>query len=93
MKKIVILGCENSHANTFLGYLRDMEEYRDVEVVGVYSIDREAAEKLHDTFGVKVMDTAEEAVGQVDGVVITAPDKEHGGVTRTITVHYVYYRK
>ena len=28
-----------------------------------------------------------------DGVVITAPDKEHGGVERTIVVHYVYYRK
>ena len=28
-----------------------------------------------------------------DGVVITAPDKEHGGAERTITVHYVYYRK
>ena len=28
-----------------------------------------------------------------DGVVITAPDKEHGGEVRTITVHYVYYRK
>ena len=28
-----------------------------------------------------------------DGVVITAPDKEHGSVVRTITVHYVYYRK
>ena len=28
-----------------------------------------------------------------DGVVITAPDKEHGGAERTITVHDVYYRK
>ena len=28
-----------------------------------------------------------------DGVVITAPDNEHGGVERTIIVHYVYYRK
>lgn len=28
-----------------------------------------------------------------DGVVITAPDKEHGGAERTIVVHYVYYRK
>lgn len=27
-----------------------------------------------------------------DGVVVTAPDKEHGGVTRTIIVYYVYYR-
>ena len=27
-----------------------------------------------------------------DGVVITAPDLEHGGEIRTIVVHYVYYR-
>jgi hypothetical protein len=27
-----------------------------------------------------------------DGVVITAPDIEHGGMERTIIVHYVYYR-
>ena len=28
-----------------------------------------------------------------DGVVLTGPDYEHGGVVRTIIVHYVYYRK
>ena len=27
-----------------------------------------------------------------DGVVITAPDLEHGGIERTIIVFYVYYR-
>ena len=27
-----------------------------------------------------------------DGVVITAPDLEHGGKIRTVVVHYVYYR-
>ena len=27
-----------------------------------------------------------------DGVVITAPDLEHGGKVRTVIVHYVYYR-
>jgi hypothetical protein len=27
-----------------------------------------------------------------DGVVITAPDIEHGGAERTIIVYYVYYR-
>ena len=27
-----------------------------------------------------------------DGVVITAPDLEHGGKERTVIVHYVYYR-
>lgn len=28
-----------------------------------------------------------------DGVVITGPDLEHGGVERTIIAFYVYYRK
>lgn len=27
-----------------------------------------------------------------DGVVITAPDLEHGGIERTIIVYFVYYR-
>ena len=27
-----------------------------------------------------------------DGVVLTGPDYEHGGIVRTIIVHYVYYR-
>lgn len=27
-----------------------------------------------------------------DGVVVTAPDIEHGGIERTIIVYYVYYR-
>ncbi len=28
-----------------------------------------------------------------DGVILTAPDREHGGVVRSITAHYVYHRK
>lgn len=28
-----------------------------------------------------------------DGAVITAPDKEHGNVLRTVIAYYVYYRK
>ena len=35
MKKIVILGCENSHANQFLNFIRDRQEFSDIEVVGV----------------------------------------------------------
>ena len=27
-----------------------------------------------------------------DGVVIIAPDLEHGGEVRTVVAHYVYYR-
>ena len=72
MKKIVILGCENSHANSFLNFIRDESKYSDVEVVGVYSDDLEAAEKLRETYGVKVMSSYEDAVGGVDGVIITA---------------------
>ena len=72
MKKIVILGCENSHANSFLNFIRDEEKYKDVEVIGVYSHEREAAEKLSEEYGVKVMDDYAEAVGKVDGVIVTA---------------------
>ena len=72
MKKIVILGCENSHANVFLDFIRDNPRYSDVEVLGVYSDDMPAAQKLAETYGVKVMDAYEEAVGQVDGVIVTA---------------------
>ena len=76
MYKIAILGCENSHANSFLKYIRDNEAYSDIETLGVYSIDREAAEKLSAEFGVKVMDTPDQFVGQLDGLIITA---RHGG--------------
>lgn len=72
MKKIAILGCENSHANSFLNFIRENEEFRDVSVVGVYSDDRQAAEKLHATFDVPVMDGYADAVGQIDGLIITA---------------------
>ncbi len=72
MKKIVILGCENSHANSFLNFIRDNPKYSDVEVLGVYSEEAEAAQKLSETYGVKIMNVYDEAVGQVDGVIVTA---------------------
>ena len=72
MKKIVILGCENSHADAFLTCIRDKAEFSHIEVLGVFSEDREAAQKLHDQFNVPVMASYDEAVGKVDGVVITA---------------------
>ena len=72
MKRIAILGCENSHAHAFLKFISEKAEFSDVEVVGVYSDDTKAAELLRDTFGVPVMTDYADAVGQVDGVVITA---------------------
>lgn len=82
MKKIVMLGCENSHVNTFLSIMKDNpDKYRDIEVIGVYSEDAEAMQKVCDTFGVRAMHSYDEAVGTADGVVITA---RHGGK------HYPY---
>ena len=72
MKKIAILGCENSHANAFITYVKEREEFADIEVIGVYSDDTAAAEKLHETFGVPVMTDYADAVGKIDGLIITA---------------------
>ena len=45
MKKIVILGCENSHSDAFLKLITTKEEYSDVQVLGVYSDEPEPASK------------------------------------------------
>ena len=74
MFKIAILGCENSHANNFLSQIIEKNMYPDIEVVGVYSCEPEAAEKLRDRFGVAVADTPDAFVGQIDGLIITARD-------------------
>ena len=72
MKKIVTLGCENSHADIFLGFMKGNDNYADLQVAGVYSDDKTAAEKLAEKYGVKVMSAYDEAVGGVDGVIVTA---------------------
>lgn len=81
MYKIVILGCENSHADAFIECIQNDSEFSDIQVAGVYSEDTAAAERLHKNFGVPIMASADEAVGKVDGVVVTA---RHGGK------HYSY---
>ena len=72
MKKIAILGCENSHANNFLKFIKEREEFKDIEVVGVYSDDLAAAQKLNESFCVSVMKDYADAVGKIDGLIITA---------------------
>ena len=71
MYRIVMLGVENSHANNFLSLIAD-GRYPEIEVVGVYSDEEPAVRALNEKFGVKIMQSYDEAVGQVDGVVITA---------------------
>lgn len=72
MKKIAILGCENSHANAFLRAIREDPAYADVQVVGVYSDQAEAAQKLHEQFDVPVLAHYADALGLIDGLIITA---------------------
>ena len=71
MYKIVILGCENSHANNFLRLIAE-GKYPEIEVIGIYSNEPEAVNKLHEQFGTPIMADFADAVGQVDGVMITA---------------------
>ena len=80
MFKVAILGCENSHANIFLKAVLQDKLVDDVEFVGVYGYDpkdAEAAQKLHDKFGVYVAENYDEFVGKVDGIIITARNGEH----------------
>lgn len=72
MKKIALLGCENSHADLFLKFINENYKFRDIEVVGVYSDDDAAKEKLAKAYGIKAMDNYDELVGQIDGVINTA---------------------
>ena len=72
MKKVVILGCENSHADQFLNFIKKRPEFADVEVVGIYSDEEAPAARLAKIFNVKVMESYDEASGLVDGVIITA---------------------
>ncbi len=85
MYRIAILGSENSHADIFLKYIygeKKTEEGNyvtvseravdDVEVVGVYSDEKDAMQRQHDAFGVPMMNSYDELCGKVDGIVITA---------------------
>ena len=72
MKKIAILGCENSHANAFLNFIKENEEFKDIDVVGVYSNEKAAADALNEKYGVPVLSDYADAVGKIDGLIITA---------------------
>ena len=76
MFKVAILGCENSHADGFLNSIKTIERFSDVEVIGVYSEESEAAQKLNNEYGVNIMEHYADLAGKVDGVMVTA---RHGG--------------
>lgn len=72
MYKIAILGCENSHADAFLDFIMKEGKYPDIEVVGVYSEEQSALDRMAERYGVYCMKSYDELAGQLDGLVITA---------------------
>ncbi len=71
MKKVVILGCENSHATTFLKLI-ETGQYPEIEIVGIFSDDLAAAQRLNERFNVPVLKEFDELKDSVDGAIITA---------------------
>jgi predicted dehydrogenase len=57
------------------------DQYRDVNVIGVFSEDSAAMQQVADAFGMPIMHSYDEAVGIAEGIVVTA---RHGGK------HYLY---
>lgn len=74
MYRIAILGCENSHADAFLKSIITDKKYTDIDVVGVYSNEEDACERMRTNFGVYCAKSYDEFVGKVDGIMITARD-------------------
>ncbi|MBR2870884.1 MAG: Gfo/Idh/MocA family oxidoreductase [Clostridia bacterium] len=72
MKKIVLLGCENSHAATFMNIIKNNPKYSDIEVIGCYSHETAPMENLNTKFGIPMMESYDQAVGEADGVVVVA---------------------
>ena len=78
MYKVAILGCENSHANTFLRLVIEEKVVDDVEFIGVFSEEADAMQKINEKYGIPTANSYDAFVGQVDGIIITARDgKNH----------------
>ncbi len=82
MKKLVILGCENSHADSFLNWIYGDFGFSNAQVIGLYS--EEDISELAKKYNVPIMKSYDEAVGRVDGVIVTA---RHGAK------HYQYAKR
>lgn len=72
MFKVAILGCENSHAGEFVKAIREQHVADDVEFVGAFSENEEAAKKFNERFGIPIVDSYDAFVGKIDGVIVVA---------------------
>lgn len=88
MYQIAILGCENSHADTFVKQIQNDGCY-DIEIIGVYSDEPETLKKFCDKYGLTAMKSYEELAGKVDGIMITA---RHGDNHYKYAKPYIPYK-
>jgi predicted dehydrogenase len=88
MKKIALIGVENSHAPAFAGLMKKKpEKYGDIEIVGVYSYDGAAARKMvEDGLAPMAADTPSYFLGKADGIINTA---RHGDSHYEFSMPYI----
>ena len=77
MYRLAILGCENSHADSFLDFVLKDGLYPDIEIAGVYSDDPAAIQRMTEKYGVYCMTRPDELVGKVDAIAVTARHGKH----------------
>ena len=69
IKRVVILGTENSHAKAFA---RLLQQSRSVRLIGAWGAEKTANRSFTRDFGVPCADTPDAYVSEADGVLITA---------------------
>lgn len=88
MKKIALIGVENSHAPAFARLIKNNpEKYGDLEIIGVYSYDGAAARKMvEDGLAPMAADTPTYFLGKADGIINTA---RHGDAHYEYSIPYI----
>ncbi len=69
MKKIAIIGTENSHASAFADMLKTNT---DVTVIGAFGTDKDANTRFTERFGIDCSSSSDAFVDEADGVMITS---------------------
>lgn len=88
MKKIALIGVENSHAPAFASLIKNNpEKYSDLEIIGVYSYDGAAANKMvNDGLAPMAAETPSYFLGKADAVINTA---RHGDAHYEYSMPYI----
>ena len=91
--KVAVIGAGMMGKN----HLKTYKSLPNVELVGVYDIFPEAAQKAAETFGVKVFSSMEEVAEKVDAVSVVTTSVTHADVGeffgRPKARHYSFWRR